>query len=121
MTMNKSHDFVYVSKMFELEEGESVTDLVRKIRKALNGQLGDERWNYECFGIYSDHVILYEYSEGSYYKMTYERKDGQILFGDKQEVKIQFVPTSSVQMSQSETTEKMKRSEIDEHPFANMF
>ena len=53
--------------------------------------------------------------------MTYERKDGQILFGDKQEVKIQFVPTSSVQMSQSETTEKMKRSEIDEHPFANMF
>lgn len=121
MTMNKTHDFVYISKMFDLEDGETVAELSRKIHKALYGYLGDERWNYECFGIYMDHVVLYEYGEGSYYKVPYERTDGNIVFGEKQEVKIQFVPVSSVQMSQNETTEKMKRSALEEHLFANMF
>lgn len=121
MTMNKSHDFVYVSKMFDLQEGESAEDLVRKIYRAVKGYLGDEYWNYSCFGVYMDHVILHEYSEGNYYKLPYDREGDNIVFGEKQEVKVQFVPVESVQMSQSETTEKMKRSEIDEHPFANMF
>lgn len=120
MTLNKQDEIIHISKMFDLQEGESVTDLVRKIQKALYTHLERHPHYWDTFGIYMEHVVICEWSTGDYYQIPYSREGDHIMFGDMVQVKIQFVPVESVQMSQNETTTKVKRSQLQEHLFSNI-
>lgn len=96
----KKKDLVQIAKMFDLQENESVTDLCRKIYKAIYAYLSKKSmWNCDVFAIYMDNVILQDYCEGCWYKLEYTRVGEEIVLGEHTEVEIRFVPKGNVAMS----------------------
>lgn len=101
----KKKDLVQISKMFDLQENESVHDLCRKVYKAVYAYLSKKSmWNCYIFGIYMDYVVLQDYDNGCWYKVEYTREGEEIMLGEHAEVEIRFVPKGNVAMSEGGVT-----------------
>lgn len=101
----KKKDIVQISKMFDLQENETVHDLCRKIYKAVYAYLQNKSmWYCDVFAIYMDNVILQDYTNGCWYKLEYTREGEEIMLADHTEVEIRFVPKGNVAMSEGGVT-----------------
>lgn len=86
---------VLVEKNFEMMDGEELQDAVQKVTQAVSEARSRMAMNAHLMGIYKGYVILRDFEQRKFFKMSMKREGDKVMLSDMQEVRQMFVPVKS--------------------------